>query len=178
MRVCLQKLPWRGNGGCRLFNTPGLPLLKNAVMLKITTISSLLLFIIQHTAAQTNAAQDIVLIKAARTASNAAIAKHNVAGIVQNITQGFSIVTGRGMHVAGRDSIAAFWQKTFTQMPGVVYVRTPQEIIISKNDTLAWETGKWAATNSYSAGGKYSAQWHKVNGVWKTQAEIFVSLEK
>jgi ketosteroid isomerase-like protein len=128
--------------------------------------------------AQTNAAGDEAAIRTARSASNAAIANHDVAAVVQNITPDYSIVTGRGTHVAGKDSMAVFWQQTFIAMPGVVYVRTPTQITISKNDTLAWETGKWAATNSYSTGGNYSAQWHKVNGVWKTAAELFVSLDK
>lgn len=132
----------------------------------------------QAISAQSTPQADEALIRAARTASNKAIANHNVAGIVQNIMPDFIIVTGRGKQVAGRETVAAFWQQTFAQMPGVVYVRTPLQVIISKNDTLAWEAGKWTAIHSYSGGGNYSAQWRKSNGVWKTQAELFVSLEK
>ena len=137
-----------------------------------------LLLFTQLAFAQTSPAKDEALIKAARAASNAAIAEHDAAGIVQNLLLDFVIVTGRGTMVAGRDSVAAFWQKTFAQMPGVVYVRTPLQVTISKNDTLAWETGKWTAAHSYSGGGNYTAQWRKTNGVWQTRAELFVSLEK
>jgi ketosteroid isomerase-like protein len=143
----------------------------------LSTIITLLLFV-QFSFAQSSPAKDEALIRAARAASNEAIARHDAAGIVQNLLPDFVIVTGRGTRVAGMDTVAAFWQQTFAQMPGVVYVRTPLQITISKNDTLAWETGKWTALHSYSGGGNYAAQWRKANGVWKTKAELFVSLEK
>ena len=117
-------------------------------------------------------------IRAARGASNEAIARHDADGIVRDMLQDYSIVTGRGQHVQGRDSLLAFWKVTFKAMPGVTYVRTPESIVISKNDSLAWETGHWTAEHSYSAGGKYSAMWRKSENSWKLAAELFVSLEK
>ena len=135
-------------------------------------------FFTQATFGQTTPQKDENLIKAARTASNAAIANQDIKGIVECMMPNYYIITGRGTQVAGKDTVEAFWKKTFAEMPGVLYVRTPIQITISKNDTLAWETGKWVATQSYSGGGNYSAQWHKANGVWKTQAVLFVSLEK
>jgi len=135
-------------------------------------------FFIQFASGQTNPQKDEALIKAARVAGNTAIANHDVAGVVQNILPDFIIITGRAKQVAGRDSVAAFWRQTFAAMPGVQYVRMPLQVIISKNDSLAWETGRWTAIHSYSAGGNYSAMWRKINGAWKTQAELFVSLEK
>ncbi len=117
-------------------------------------------------------------IRAARTASNEAIARHDAAGIVRDMLANYSIVTGRGQHVAGRNSVFAFWQKTFKVLPGVVYFRTPLSIVISKNDSLAWETGQWRAEHSYSRGGNYSAMWRKTGNSWKLAAELYVSLEK
>jgi uncharacterized protein (TIGR02246 family) len=117
-------------------------------------------------------------IRAARAASNEAIARHDADGIVRDMMPDYSIVTGRGQHVQGKDSILKFWMVTFKGMPEVVYVRTPVSIIISGNDSLAWETGRWAATHSYSAGGQYSAMWRKRGDSWKLAAELFVSLEK
>jgi ketosteroid isomerase-like protein len=118
------------------------------------------------------------LIRAARAASNEAIARHDAGSIVRDMLPDYSIVTGRGQHVQGRDSIFVFWQKTFKAMPGVVYIRTPAAITISKNDSLAWETGQWTAEHSYSSGGNYSAMWRKTATSWKLAAELFVSLEK
>jgi ketosteroid isomerase-like protein len=117
-------------------------------------------------------------IRANRAASNAAIARHDVDAIVLDMLKDYSIVTGRGQHVEGRDSVLAFWRRAFIAMPGVVYLRTPLSIVISKNDSLAWETGRWVAQHSYSGGGNYSAMWRKTEHSWKLAAELFVSLQK
>jgi ketosteroid isomerase-like protein len=117
-------------------------------------------------------------IRANRVASNAAIARHDADGIVRDMLTNYSIVTGRGQHVEGKDSVLALWRKTFTAMPGVVYLRTPVSIVISKNDSLAWETGEWVAQHSYSGGGNYAAMWRKTDNAWELAAELFVSLEK
>ncbi len=108
-------------------------------------------------------------IRAARVASNEAIARHDAGGIVRDMRPDYSIVTGRGQHVEGRDSVLAFWQKTFKVMPGVAYVRTPLSIVVSKNDSLAWETGQWKAVHSYSKGGNYSAMCgrRRIPGSWR-----------
>jgi len=117
-------------------------------------------------------------IRASRAKSNDAIARHDANGIVRDMLPDYSIVTGRGQHVNGKDSVYAFWQKTFKTMPEVLYIRTPTAIVISKNDSLAWEIGQWTAEHSYSKGGSYSAMWRKTGNAWKLAAELFVSLEK
>jgi ketosteroid isomerase-like protein len=137
-----------------------------------------LLFILLLSAHCATAQSADDLIRAARAASNEAIARQDVNGIVRGMLPDYSIVTGRGQHVQGRDSIFVFWQKTFKAMPGVVYLRTPLAIAVSKNDSLAWETGQWTAEHSYSNGGNYSAMWRKTATSWKLAAELFVSLEK
>ena len=142
------------------------------------TLVAILLLAVHFVCGQTNPAEEEAQIRKAREASNIAIARHDVVGVVRDILPDYTITTGRGRHVAGRDSLTAFWKQTFAGMPGVVYRRIPLQIVISKNDTLAWETGKWEAAHSYSAGGNYSAMWRKVEGVWRTQAELFVSLER
>lgn len=143
------------------------------LILKVA-IAGLLLAGVDYASAQNTETQ----IRAARTASNTAIARHDAEGIVRDMLPDYSIVTGRGQHVNGKDSILAFWKETFKIMPGVVYVRTPTSIIISKNDSLAWETGQWTAQHSYSKGGNYSAMWRKSANSWSLAAELFVSLEQ
>ena len=128
--------------------------------------------------AQTNAVNDEAAIKAARQASNTAIASHDVAGIVKCLLPDYIITRGNGTQAISRDAVTNDWKKLFAANPQVNYVRTPLQINISKNDTLAWETGTWRAEHSYSAGGNYSAMWRKRNGIWMTQAELFVALEK
>jgi uncharacterized protein (TIGR02246 family) len=122
------------------------------------------------------AKDQVAIIRAQRTASNAAIAKHDVDGFAKYWMPDFVQVRGNGTFLVGKDAIINTWNELFKNNPEVAYIRSPSEIIISKNDTLAWEKGKWKAIKSYSKGGNYSAMWHKINNEWKIQAEIFVSL--
>lgn len=127
-------------------------------------------------AAAQYATAQVAIIKAERAASNTAIAKHDVEGIAKYWMPDFVQVRGNATHMTGKDAIKKSWSDLFTSNPEVSYIRNPSEIIISKNDTLAWEKGKWIGIKSYSKGGNYSAMWRKINNEWKIQAEIFVSL--
>lgn len=127
------------------------------------------IFITQMLFAQANAKKDEETIRATRAASNKAIAAHNLDGLVISMAPDFTITLGRAVTITGRDAVQASWKELFA---------TNTQVTISKNDTLAWETGTWKAEHSYSAGGNYSAMWCKRNGVWLIRAELFVSMEK
>jgi ketosteroid isomerase-like protein len=146
-------------------------------MLKTLTIL-ILLISTQFAFAQNNDANDIATIKAARNASNMAIAKHDIDGISKYWLPDFVQTIGRGISSTGKDTIVAGWKALFKENKTVSYTRTPSEITIADNGIMAWETGKWTAKNSYSKGGNYSAMWRKINGTWMLQAELFVSLRK
>jgi ketosteroid isomerase-like protein len=120
---------------------------------------------------------DVAIIKSNRAASNEAITKHDVNGISKFWLDDFVQVIGRGTYDTGKESIAASWKALFNSNPQISYVRTPEEIIISDADTLAWERGKWIGIHSYSKGGNYAAMWIKRNGNWMLKAELFVSLK-
>jgi ketosteroid isomerase-like protein len=135
-----------------------------------------LLLAIRFARAQEKTQMEISAIKAARTASNAAIARHDVEGIAKYWLPDFVQVSGNTRSMKGKDSLMRAWSQLFNSNPDVSYLRSPTDIIISFNDTLAWETGNWTAIKSYSRGGNYSAMWRKVDGSWKLQAELFVSL--
>jgi ketosteroid isomerase-like protein len=137
-----------------------------------------LLFLVQVVIAQNNKQGDVATIKTSRAASNAAIARHDIDGISKYWLPDFVQTIGRGVSTTGKDAIIAGWKELFRTNKTVVYVRTPTSIIVGDNHVMAWETGTWSAKNSYSKGGNYSAMWRKVNGVWKLQAELFVSLKK
>ena len=126
--------------------------------------------------AQSRSENDIRLIKQARAENNAAIAKHDTAGIARHLLSNFVQVRGNSGQSIGKNLVLQSWQELFNENPDISYIRTPSEIIISTNDTLAWETGSWKAIKSYSNGGKYTAQWKRSEGVWKIRAELFVSL--
>ena len=130
----------------------------------------------QLTYGQNKNDKNVELIKAAREASNQAIAKHDIDGLSKFWVKDFVQIRGNSTYLTGKDTIIASWRKLFKDNPNVVYIRTASQITISTNDTLAWENGTWKAFNSYSNGGNYSAMWRKDNDSWKILAELFVSL--
>jgi ketosteroid isomerase-like protein len=127
--------------------------------------------------AQNMHSQDIATIKSCRAASNDAIARHDVDGIAKYWLDDFVQIIGRGVYQTGKDSIVASWKTLFKKSPQVSYVRNPNEIVVSDNDTMAWERGKWIGIHSYSKGGNYAAMWIKRNGTWMLKAELYVSLK-
>lgn len=120
-------------------------------------------------------------ITAQRAASNAAIARHDVAGIARYWLPDFVQVGGNGGYKTGTDSVFVGWEKAFRQHPDVVYVRRPHRIALNPNGLLAWETGTWVGTwqqgGYFRGGGNYSAMWRKKDREWKLQAELYVTLE-
>ena len=138
----------------------------------------ILLLPVQFAFAQNTEEADIAAIKASRAASNAAIAEHDIDGMSKYWLADFVQTIGRGTSLTGKDTIIASWKALFKTNKTVLYVRTPSVITIGDNGIMAWETGTWTAKNSYSNGGNYSAMWRKIDGIWKLQAELFVSLKK
>ena len=130
----------------------------------------------QFTYGQNKNDKNVELIKSAREASNQAIARHDIDGLSKFWIKDFVQIRGNSTYLSGKDTIIETWRKLFKDNPNVVYIRTASQIIISTNDTLAWENGTWKAFNSYSNGGNYSAMWRKHNDSWKIVAELFVSL--
>lgn len=91
--------------------------------------------------AQDKKQDDISIIKSLRTASNVAIAKHDVDGIAKYWLDDFVQIRGNASSLTGKDTIAASWKEMFKTKPDVGYVRNTTEIIINANGIMAWETG-------------------------------------
>ncbi len=144
--------------------------------MKKSIVSFSLFLLVQLSFGQTDHNKNIAMIKSARAASNAALAKHDIDKMSEFWLNDLVLVRGNASQLSGKDTIIGAWKKLFTDNPKVNYIRTPTQVIISQNDTLAWETGTWKAFNSYSHGGNYSAMWKKSNKSWKILAELFVSL--
>ncbi|MBN8575379.1 MAG: nuclear transport factor 2 family protein [Cytophagales bacterium] len=118
------------------------------------------------------------LIRNARQASNEAITRQDIDAISKFLLDDYVVVRGNGAMELGKEANKASWKLMFKETPKTYFERLPSEIIISKNNPdLAWESGEWKGFNTYSKGGRYSAQWKKKNGEWKLQAELFVALE-
>jgi ketosteroid isomerase-like protein len=124
-------------------------------------------------------AGDAAAIRAARTASNAAIAKHDVPGIAAHWTADVHIVTSTSAQGTGKDVNGQRMAQQFARRPDTVYVRTPTTIEVLREWDVASErgdwTGRWTEPDGVvDIGGTYLAQWRRVNGTWLIQAELFV----
>lgn len=120
---------------------------------------------------------DLQEIKATRNLTNEAIANHDLQTLASFWLDNIVIVRGNGDIIINKNIAEAVWKDIFEKQPEVSFVRNPNEIIVSKNNLIAWETGSWNGINAYNGGGNYSAMWRKQNNKWKLQAELFVSFE-
>lgn len=124
-------------------------------------------------------ADDAAAIRAARADSNAAIARHDLAGIARHWVPDVSIVSSAGAQAASaRENIERMGAQ-FTRRPDTIYVRTPTTIDVLTAWHVASERGEWTGRwtepdGVVDIGGTYLAQWRKVDGVWRIRAEVFV----
>jgi ketosteroid isomerase-like protein len=130
-------------------------------------------------AAQPPPADDAAAIRAARADSNAAIGRHDLAGIAKHWMPNVSIVTSTSAQADTRNENAGRMGAQFNRRPDTVYVRTPTAIDVFSAWNVASERGEWTGRWTEPDGvvdiaGTYLAQWRKVNGRWLIQAEVFV----
>lgn len=137
----------------------------------------LLLFIcsINTVFAQKNTAADEQYIRNARAASNAAIVKKDIAGVAKYWMNDYVEISSDGSLISGKDAVMADWKKMFINDSSITFERELQEISFARNGTVALEKGILKYP-SYNYKGLYTALWRKVDGVWVTQMENFVSL--
>jgi ketosteroid isomerase-like protein len=117
----------------------------------------------------------IEIILQSRSDSNAAIAAHNVAGVSKYWMDDMIVISGEGGQYIGKKALVKVFTQMFAADPPV-FERLPAEVIIAESGILAWETGAWNyKTDKFR--GNYAAMWRKINGIWLTQSELFVSLD-
>ncbi len=122
------------------------------------------------------AAPVIAEVRAARLAQNAALAAHLFDSAATFWTTDVVITTSRGRVLRGKDA----YRHAFAMDSVMVYVRTPAHIEAASPWLLVWEEGMWSghigSTGPAVIGGRYAAQWHRVNGRWFIRSEVFVAL--
>lgn len=128
-------------------------------------------------------AADIATIANLRADSNAAIAAHNVAGIVSFLADDFQITTGAGVALSGPEAMGQGFRNQFEKFPDINYVRTPELIEISSTLPLASERGRWIGRwtesgKKFEFRGTYQAMWRLTAGRWLIRAELFVTLAR
>lgn len=120
-------------------------------------------------------------IRSLRAQSNAAIARHDVHGVVSLLDVEYQITTGSGTLSQGRSAEPGIWAEEFARAADLLYVRTPVSIEVSASGGRAAETGTWTGSWSTPAGpresgGRYAAYWRLVDGNWRIRSELFVTL--
>lgn len=142
-------------------------------------IAGVLVLMMTATAAAQSAGAGEADIRAARAASNAAIAAHDVPGIARHWMADVSIVTSTSAQGVGPDVNGQRMAQQFARRPDTIYVRTPDTVDVFAAWNVASERGTWTGRWTEPDGmvqiaGTYLAQWRKLNGAWRIQAELFV----
>ncbi|HSR14412.1 MAG TPA: nuclear transport factor 2 family protein [Gemmatimonadales bacterium] len=122
---------------------------------------------------------DEEVIRAARAASNRAIAAHDADALAVTWMEDYHITPSTSDLLAGREANRRLFVELFRSRPDVVYVRTPDSVAVNRSWAVAAEQGHWTgqwtqAGASIRIGGSYYAQWRKSDGRWLIQAEVFV----
>ncbi len=153
-------------------------LMRNTIYRILIVASCAGYFVPAHAETESDRAQ----ILNTRAISNEAIENHDAESIVASFDRTYQITTGSGklFHDSPSEE-RVLWEEIFAQFPDVVYVRTPSKIEVSTYLPRAAEYGNWVGNwtdenGSVEVGGSYSASWIKVDGHWKIQSEMFVTL--
>ena len=118
-------------------------------------------------------------IRGARDASNRAIAAHDLTSIARVWMDDVHIVSSTSTQTAGREPNQQRMARQFANRPDTVYVRRPVTIEVYAPWAVASERGEWTGRwtepdGALEIGGTYQAQWRKVDGQWRVQAELYV----
>jgi len=115
-------------------------------------------------------------VRSARLAQNAALAARLIDSAATFWTADVIIVTSRGQALRGKEA----YRLAFVGDSVMTYVRTPLRIEAASAWPLAWEEGVWSGHMGTGGaaviGGRYAAQWHKIDGRWLIRSEVFVAL--
>lgn len=144
----------------------------------IKKICTLLMLIcsLNKAVAQKDTTADLQYIRNARTASNEAIARKDIIGVSKFWADDYVEISSDGSLISGKEAVMADWKKMFENNPSMLFERQFGKIEFTYGDKVAIEKGLLIYTLPYKYKGYYTALWRKIDGVWVTQMENFVSL--
>lgn len=146
-------------------------------LMRMLAVLLLLALYAPHTFAQSRPDEDV--IRQRRASSNAAIGRHDTTGIGAILADNVVVVTSNSVHAIGRATNVQRFAEQFRSRPGVVYVRTPDEVKVFEPWGMASERGRWTGSwtdtdGKIAIGGSYFAKWRKLNGRWMVESETYV----
>jgi ketosteroid isomerase-like protein len=115
-------------------------------------------------------------MRTARAESNTAIAKKDIAGVAKFWTNDFVEIISDGTLLCGKEPVMADWKIVFETSPSTRFERQFGTLEFGRKNEVALEKGILIYTAPFTYKGYYTALWRKVNGVWLTQMENFVSI--
>lgn len=124
---------------------------------------------------------DAAAIRAARHASNAAIARRDADAVVASMLPTYRVLPAGAPASLSRDSTREALARQFADSAVLGYVRTPVSIDVSGVGPTAGEYGRWVgrwrrADGTQETAGTYYAAWRRTPDGWRLQAETFVAL--
>jgi ketosteroid isomerase-like protein len=130
---------------------------------------------------EVQAAPDEIQIRQKRVASNEAIAAHDAAGISNHWSRDILVLTSRNRQNVGKQQNADAFAKEFKAKQELVYIRTPEKIVVFSAAGMASETGTWVGrwqtgAERVEVTGTYYAKWIKSETQWLIRAEIYTPL--
>lgn len=120
-------------------------------------------------------------IRLRRAAFNRALAEGDLAAIGPLLAQDVVLVAGTDSALlSGRKAQLFAWKREFAAKDRSVYTRTPETILASPVEPIAFEHGSWrgvsAASGAVQASGAYTAKWRLLGGEWVIEAELYLTL--
>ena len=127
----------------------------------------------------TTGGADARTIRARRESSNAAIARHDTAGIGAILAPHVTVTSSTSAVSQGRQAMLQRFAEQFASRPNVTYRRIAEDIRVFAPWQMAMERGTWTgswtdADGKISLRGSYSAKWRQLEGAWLVESEIYV----
>ena len=117
-------------------------------------------------------------IRARRAASNRAIAMRDADLTVAFMLPDVTVAVAGGPVLVGREAQRQAFADQFADRSFHGYVRTPTDISVHPDTTLATERGVWVGTwlrglGTQAMRGSYVAEWRFAGDAWLLRSEIF-----
>ena len=114
-------------------------------------------------------------IRALRSQSNAAIARHDVAGAMAIMRDNVRTISSHGNLVDGSPAMAQAFGEVFADPRFVTFIREPESIEVG--GATAAEIGRWDGRwQDRVVRGRYMARWQHTDIGWRVTAELYIPL--
>ena len=122
-------------------------------------------------------------IRQARKSSNHAVEVRDTNLFAQFWTNDYHLISPRNAEVSGLENNRHLFTKELYTKKDVLYIRSTNPISINPQWKMTAKSGAgighWREHDELlEISGHYFAQWHKMSGIWKIRADIFVLLNR